>query len=78
MAEAVSVGRADGVMLDPEFSLERPALCDTLPTVMTTLMHDDLTQCNRLVLPWLSGGVVDLGREYGIPTPRKRGVGSRP
>ncbi|MFG2368601.1 ketopantoate reductase family protein [Streptomyces mirabilis] len=78
MAEAVSVGSADGVMPNPEFSVERLAFCDTLPAVMTSLMRDDLTQGNRRVRPLLSGGVVDLGREFGIPTLRKRGVGSRP
>ncbi|MEU6602390.1 ketopantoate reductase C-terminal domain-containing protein [Streptomyces flaveolus] len=37
-------------------------------------MHNDLTQGNRLELPWLSGSVVDLGLEFGIPTPRNRTI----
>ncbi|MEU6577868.1 2-dehydropantoate 2-reductase [Streptomyces sp. NPDC046805] len=74
MAEAVHVGRAAGVRLDPEFADERLAFCDTLPAAMTSSMHNDLTQGNRLELPWLSGSVVSLGRQFGIPTPRNRTI----
>ena len=31
-------------------------------------------QGKRLELQWLSGGVVDLGAEVGVPTPMNRGV----
>jgi 2-dehydropantoate 2-reductase len=58
-------------MLDPGFADDRLAFCDTLPDAMTSSMHNDLMQGNRLELPSLSGSVVDLGREFGIPTPRK-------
>ncbi|WP_431968073.1 2-dehydropantoate 2-reductase [Actinacidiphila sp. bgisy160] len=74
MAEAVAVGRASGVHLDESFVDEQLAFCDTLPATMTSSMHNDLEQGNRLELPWLSGGVVDLGRELGVPTPRNRTV----
>jgi 2-dehydropantoate 2-reductase len=32
-------------------------------------MATDVIRGNRLELPWLSGKVVALGREYGVPTP---------
>ncbi|MCQ4079074.1 2-dehydropantoate 2-reductase [Streptomyces sp. RB6PN25] len=74
MAEAVAVGRTAGVNLDSGFADDRLAFCDTLPESMTSSMHHDLDQGNRLELPWLSGGVVDLGRELGVDTPRNRTV----
>lgn len=74
MAEAAAVGRASGVHLDESFVEERLAFCDTLPAAMTSSMHNDLEQGNRLELPWLSGGVADLGRALGVPTPRNRTV----
>ncbi|KAB8191917.1 2-dehydropantoate 2-reductase [Nonomuraea phyllanthi] len=74
MAEAVNVGRAAGVKLEPDFAEDRLAFCDTLPPTMTSSMHNDLEQGNRLELPWLSGGVADLGHELGVPTPRNETV----
>ncbi|MDX2644261.1 2-dehydropantoate 2-reductase [Streptomyces sp. PA03-1a] len=74
MAEVVAVGRASGVRVDESFVDEQLAFCDTLPATMTSSMHNDLEQGNRLELPWLSGGVADLGRELGVPTPRNRTV----
>jgi 2-dehydropantoate 2-reductase len=35
-------------------------------------MLNDLERGNRLELPWLSGGLVRLGREAGIETPTHR------
>jgi 2-dehydropantoate 2-reductase len=35
-------------------------------------MLNDLERGNRLELPWLSGGIVRLGREAGIATPTHR------
>jgi 2-dehydropantoate 2-reductase len=36
---------------------------------MKASMALDLERGNRLELPWLSGKVVELGRELGMPTP---------
>jgi len=36
---------------------------------MVASMLGDLERGNRLELPWLSGGVVTMGRELGLPTP---------
>jgi len=35
---------------------------------MASMAHD-LIRGNRIELPWLSGKVVAMGRELGVPTP---------
>ncbi|MFD5653166.1 ketopantoate reductase family protein [Streptomyces sp. NPDC127039] len=74
MAETVAVARASGVRLDSDFADDRLAFCDTLPAAMTSSMHNDLEKGNRLELPWLSGGVVDLADRLDVPVPRNRTV----
>ncbi|MFI1753172.1 ketopantoate reductase family protein [Streptomyces sp. NPDC020571] len=74
MAETVAVARASGVRLDGGFAEDRLDFCDTLPADMTSSMHNDLEKGNRLELPWLSGGVVDLADRLGVPVPRNRTV----
>ena len=41
---------------------------------MTTSMHHDLQGGKPLEVRWLSGGVVDLGSQVGVPTPMNRAV----
>ncbi len=72
--EVVAVGRAHGVALTDEFANSRMAFADSLPADMTSSMHHDLEKGNRLEVDWLSGGVVKLGREKGVPTPCNRAV----
>ena len=72
--EVVTVGRAHGVALPEDFADNRLAFGDTLPADMTSSMHHDLEKGNRLEVEWLSGGVVRLGREKGVPTPCNRAV----
>ncbi len=74
MAEVVAVGRAHGVALTDEFAGSRMAFADSLPADMTSSMHHDLEKGNRLEVDWLSGGVVKLGKEKGVPTPCNRAV----
>ena len=74
MRETVAVGRAHGVALPEDFADNRLAFADTLPYDMTSSMHHDLERGNRLEVDWLSGGVVELGREAGVPTPMNRAV----
>ncbi len=74
MQEAVAVGRAQGVALAEDFAEQRLAFVDGLPAEMTSSMHHDFEQGNRLEVPWLSGGVVALGSEAGVPTPLHRAV----
>lgn len=74
MREVVAVGRAHGIALGDGFVEERLAFCDTLPASMTSSMSHDLERGNRLELPWLSGGVVELGERVGVPAPLNRAV----
>ncbi len=74
MREVVAVGRAQGVALSADYAENRLAFCDGLPAEMTSSMHNDLDRGNRLELPWLSGGVVELGKTVGVPTPVNRVV----
>lgn len=67
--EAAAVARAYGIDLSPEAENEILAFASGLPPDMTSSMLRDLQAGRRLELPWLSGEVVRLGREYGIPTP---------
>ena len=69
MRETDAVGRAKGVQLPPN-AVERIADgVRGLPPPMMASMGQDLLRGNRLELPWLSGKVVALGRELGVPTP---------
>ena len=74
MKEAVTVGRAHGVNLPEDFSEQRLAFVDTLAADMTSSMHNDLNSGNPLEVPWLSGGVAQLGREVGVPSLANRAV----
>ncbi|HZP77378.1 MAG TPA: 2-dehydropantoate 2-reductase [Pseudolabrys sp.] len=70
MAEIVAVGRAKGVPLPENFADERMGFADTvLPKDMKASMAHDLERGNRIELDWLTGKVVELGREVGIATP---------
>ena len=69
MREVVAVGRAHGVPLAADYADERLAFCDRLAPEMEASMCTDLRQGRRLELPWLSGAVVRMGRELGVPTP---------
>jgi 2-dehydropantoate 2-reductase len=68
-AEVVAVGRAKGISL-PDDAVERTVGFhrNAPPTMMASMAHD-LIRGNRIELPWLSGKVVSLGRELGVPTP---------
>ena len=74
MKETVAVGRAHGVKLPEDYADQRLAFVDTMATDMTSSMHHDLNSGNRLEVPWLSGGVVQLGQQVGVPTPANRAV----
>lgn len=74
MQEVVAVGRAKGVPLPADFADDRLSFCDTIHATMTSSMQVDLERGNRLELPWLSGTVVALGEELGVPTPVNREI----
>ncbi|HEV7392161.1 MAG TPA: 2-dehydropantoate 2-reductase [Burkholderiales bacterium] len=74
MKETVAVGRAHGVNLPEDYAEQRLAFADTVAPDMSSSMHHDLEQGNRLEVAWLSGGVVQLGRAVGVETPANRAV----
>jgi 2-dehydropantoate 2-reductase len=41
---------------------------------MTSSMHHDLEQGNRLEVPWLSGDVAGRGARLGVATPCNRAI----
>jgi 2-dehydropantoate 2-reductase len=74
MKEVVAVGRAHGVALPEDYAEERLRFADSVSPDMTSSMHHDLERGNPLEVEWLSGGVVQLGREAGVSTPANRAV----
>jgi 2-dehydropantoate 2-reductase len=74
MRETVAVGRALGVALPADHAEARLAFADTLPYDMTSSMHHDLERGRPLEVRWLSGAVMDLGVQAGVPTPANRAV----
>ena len=69
LEEALAVARAKGVALPDDFAARTLAQCDRLPYEMKSSMLQDLERGRRLELPWLSGAIVRLGQELGVPTP---------
>jgi 2-dehydropantoate 2-reductase len=74
MAEVIAVGRAHGVDLPGNFLESAMERADTVAQDMTSSMHHDLERGNKLEVRWLSGGVVQLGREKGVATPLNRAI----
>lgn len=74
MREVVAVGRARGVALPVDYAEQRLSFADGLPADMIASMYHDLQAGKPLELNWLSGGVVKLGAEVGVPTPMNRAV----
>ena len=74
MREVVAVGRAHGVPLPEDYAQQRLEFADSVSPDMTSSMHHDLERGSRLEVPWLSGGVVQLGRQVGIDTPVNRTI----
>jgi 2-dehydropantoate 2-reductase len=69
MSEAAAVGKATGVRLHADLVEKLLQRLDGLPRGMVASMLGDLERGNRLELPWLSGGVVQMGKELSVPTP---------
>ncbi len=74
MREVVAVGRARGVDLPSDYAEQRLSLADQVAYDMTSSMHHDFERGNRLEVNWLSGAVVALGLELGVPTPLNRAI----
>lgn len=67
--EVYDVGKAKGIALPADAMEKTLAFMDHAPPAMKASMALDLERGNRLELPWLSGKVVELGRELGVATP---------
>ena len=75
MREVVAVGRAHGVDLAEDYAEVRLQLRRRRVAYdMTSSMHHDLERGNPLEVRWLAGGVVELGRAKGVPTPLNRAI----
>ena len=67
--EAMAVAQAKGIAV-PATTVEDVAQAyAALPPQAKSSMLEDLERGRRLELPWLSGAVVRIGRELGVPTP---------
>jgi 2-dehydropantoate 2-reductase len=67
--ETEAVGRARGVKLPDDAVEQTLAVSNNAPPELMASMAVDLLRGNRIELPWLSGRVVELGRQLGVPTP---------
>jgi 2-dehydropantoate 2-reductase len=67
--EVIEVGRAKNIALPADALSKVLDFIGHAPPAMKASMALDLERGNRLELPWLSGKVVELGRELGISTP---------
>jgi 2-dehydropantoate 2-reductase len=68
--EAVAVGKAKGVSLDPSYVDDRMGfVVNKVEPGMKASMAHDLERGNRLELDWLNGKVRDLGHALNVPTP---------
>jgi 2-dehydropantoate 2-reductase len=74
MEECHAVGKAKGVALAGDYVEDRMKFSDNAPPGMKASMLHDLEAGNRLELDWLTGKVVSLGRELGVPTPASEAV----
>jgi 2-dehydropantoate 2-reductase len=67
--ETIDVGRANGVALPADARERIVEMTGHFPPAMKASMALDIDRGNRLEVPWLSGKVAELGRQFGIPTP---------
>ena len=67
--EVIAVGKARGVNLPADLMDTTLAMIRNFPASSKSSMLEDIERGRRLELPWLSGAVVRLGNEAGVPTP---------
>jgi 2-dehydropantoate 2-reductase len=67
--EVIAVGRAKGVNFPADLMEGTLKLIRNFPAASKSSMLEDIERGRRLELPWLSGAVVRLGKEVGVPTP---------
>ena len=70
LAEVVAVGRARGVHFPSDILARKRDFVRTgFPAHHMASIGNDVVRANRTELDWLTGRVVVMGRECGIPTP---------
>jgi len=69
LTEALAVAHAKGIALPADFVARTLDRTNQLPAAMKSSLLHDLENGRRLELPWLSGAIVRMGRELGVPTP---------
>ena len=67
--ETLAVATAKGVAVSRTIDEDVASAYKALPPLAKASMLEDLERGRRIELPWLSGAVVRLGREAGVPTP---------
>ena len=67
--EAIAVGAARGITFPPDIVDSTLGMIRTFPAGSKSSMLEDLERGRRLELPWLSGAVVRLGKDVGVPAP---------
>jgi 2-dehydropantoate 2-reductase len=72
LRESMSVALARGVPLTDALIDEVQVATAALPPNARSSMLEDLERGRPLELPWLSGAVVRIGQELGVPTPIHR------
>jgi 2-dehydropantoate 2-reductase len=70
--ETMSVAHAKGVLLPPKVFADMIATFQELPPQVKSSMLEDLERSRPLELPWLSGAVVRIADELGVPAPTHR------
>src|SRR4029078_6424527 len=66
--EATAVAQASGVPVPDDGAEQVEKAYKALPPQAKASMLEDLERGRRLELPWLSGAVVRIGRDVGVPT----------
>lgn len=69
VAESVAVARARGIDLPHTLPQDITKAVGSMPPESKSSMLGDLERGKPLELPWLSGAIVRIGREQGVPTP---------
>jgi len=67
--EVIAVGKAKGVNFPADLMEGTIKLIKNFPANSKSSMLEDIERGRRLELPWLSGAVVRIGKEAGVPTP---------
>jgi 2-dehydropantoate 2-reductase len=74
MQECLAVGQKAGAKVPDSWVDDRMTFSDNAPPGMKASMFHDLEAGNRLELDWLTGRVVSLGHQLGVPVPASEAV----